>query len=232
MVGKLDKAMYGMRDAPAAWQAELEKTMIELGFRPVVSTPCLYYHPLWRIRVVGHVDDLMCVGPRSGLDTFMAKLQCVYELTSAFLGPDAVEEQEGQFLGRSICWRTNGVTWTGNLELVKEALDEWDMCEAKEVEMPGMTEVYDVQIFLNADLMSKESAAKYRRTAAKLNYLALWQALDCVRVKRSFQVFERTKIRRRSEIEVNIEITVKETCNDISLRVAGSSRRIDRVHRQ
>ena len=27
--------------------------------------------------------------------------------------------------------------------------------------------------FLNADLMSKESAAKYRRTAAKLNYLAL-----------------------------------------------------------
>ena len=46
MVGKLDKAMYGMRDAPAAWQAELEKTMIELDFRPVVSTPCLYYHPL------------------------------------------------------------------------------------------------------------------------------------------------------------------------------------------
>ena len=56
--------------------------MIELGFRPVVSTPCLYYHPLWRIRVVGHVDDLMCVGPRSGLDIFLEKLKGVYELTS------------------------------------------------------------------------------------------------------------------------------------------------------
>ena len=79
MVGKLDKAMYGTRDALAAWKTELEKTMIELGFRPVVSAPCLYYHPSWRIRVVGHVDDLMCVDPRSGLDIFLAKLKCVYE---------------------------------------------------------------------------------------------------------------------------------------------------------
>ena len=37
MVGKLDRATYGTRDALAAWQAELEKTMIELGFRPVES---------------------------------------------------------------------------------------------------------------------------------------------------------------------------------------------------
>ena len=82
MVGKLDKAMFGTRDAPAALRAELEKTMIELGFRLVVSTPCLQYHPTLRIRV-GHVDDLMCVGPRSGLD-FLAKLK--------FVGPDSGEK--------------------------------------------------------------------------------------------------------------------------------------------
>ena len=49
---------------------------------------------------MGHVDDFMCVGPRSGLDTFLAKLKCEYELASTFLGPDAGEEQEGKFLGR------------------------------------------------------------------------------------------------------------------------------------
>ena len=65
------------------------------------------------------------------------------------------------------------MTWTGNVKLVKEALDEWDMREAQEVETPGMTDEYEVQSLLNADLMSKESAAKYRRTAAKLNHLAL-----------------------------------------------------------
>ena len=46
-----------------------------------------------------HVDDLICVGPRSGLDIFLAKLKCAYELTSTFLGPDARQEQEGKFLG-------------------------------------------------------------------------------------------------------------------------------------
>ena len=54
-----------------------------------------------------------------------------HELTSKFLGPDVGEEQHGKFLGRSICWRTDGLTWTGNVKLVKEALDEWDMREAQ-----------------------------------------------------------------------------------------------------
>ena len=86
----------------------VEKTMIELGFRPVVSTPCLYYHPSFGIRVVGHVDDLMCVGPRSGLprsglDIFLAKLKSLHGLTSTFLGPDHGAEQEEKFLGRGFC---------------------------------------------------------------------------------------------------------------------------------
>ena len=36
MVGKLDKAMYGTRDAPAAWQAELGKTLVASN----VGHPC------------------------------------------------------------------------------------------------------------------------------------------------------------------------------------------------
>ena len=123
--------------------------------------------------MVGHVDDLMCVGPRGGLDIFLVKLKSVFDLTSTFLGPGLGEEQEGKFLGRSICWRLEGLTWTGDIKLVKGPLDEWDMCESKEADTPGMTDEYDVQSFLNADFMSKEFAATYRRTAAKLNYLAL-----------------------------------------------------------
>ena len=175
---------------------------------------------------MGHLDDLMCVG-RSGLDTFLAKLKCVYELTSTILGPDAGEEQEGTLLGRSICWRTNGVTWTGNHKLVKEALDEWEMCEATEVETLGMTEEYDVQTLSQWRLHEQGVCRWVPKNRSQIELLG-----DCVRIKRSFQVHELTKTRRRSEIEENIEISVKETYNDTSLRVAGSSRRIDRVHRQ
>ena len=59
LVGKLDVGMYSTRDASAEWQAELERTMIKLGFKPVVPTPCLCYHSSLEVLVVEHVDDLM-----------------------------------------------------------------------------------------------------------------------------------------------------------------------------
>ena len=110
----------------------------------------------------------------------------------------------------------DGLTGTGNVKLVKEALDEWDTCEAKEVETPGMTDEYDVQSFLSADLMSKESAAMYRRTAAKLNYLALDNSLIAFASKEG----SRSTSSPRQGEEEHIEIPA-ETYNDISIRVAG-----------
>ena len=109
-VGKLDKTMYGTRDAPAAWQEEVERTMTELGFRRCVSTPCLYAHPDTGVYVVAHVDDMMCVGDKEALQKFKADLEKKYKLTSTYLGPGTVrgvnalngqadeERQEGQFL--------------------------------------------------------------------------------------------------------------------------------------
>ena len=152
--------MHGTRDAPAEWQVELERTMIKLGFRPVVSTPCLYCHSSLDVRVVGHVDDLICMGPRIGLDTFLAKLMSIYDLTSTFLG-GLDEEQEGKFLGRSICWRSYGLTWTGDVKLVNETLQEWDMSTSNGLETSDLIDEYDVSSHEIEEFMSKEEAAKY-----------------------------------------------------------------------
>ena len=74
--------------------------MIKLGFRAVVFANCLYCHSSLDVRVVGHVDDLMCVGPRTGLDTFLAKLMSIYDLTSFFLGPGpSKSKKRRQILG-------------------------------------------------------------------------------------------------------------------------------------
>ena len=123
------------------------------------------------------------------------------------------------------------MTLTGNSKLVKEALDEWDMCAAKVIETPGMTDEYDVQSFPNADLMSKESAAKYRRSAAKLNYLALdnpWTAFASKEASRSMSL-----PRQGEEVKLKRiwRFLRKRLDNDISFRVAGSARRLDWVHR-
>ena len=73
-----------------------------------------------------------------------------------------------KFLRRSICWRSDGLTWTGDVKLAKEALEGWDMCASKVTETPSVTVEPDAQSFLDAEYMSKTFAAKSRRTAAKL----------------------------------------------------------------
>ena len=56
-----------------------------------------YSHSSLETCVAAHVDDLMCVGPRGGLDNFLAKLKSIYDLASTLLGPGPGEEQEGKF---------------------------------------------------------------------------------------------------------------------------------------
>ena len=64
--------MSGTKDVPGEWQGGLAETLTELGFRPAVSTLCLYYHSSLGLRVVEHVDDLLCVGPGCCLVSLLA----------------------------------------------------------------------------------------------------------------------------------------------------------------
>ena len=183
--------------------------MIKLGFRPVVST-----HSSLDVCVVGHVDDLMCVGARIGLDNFLAKLMSIYDLTSTFLGPGPGEEQEGKFLGRSICWRSYGLIWTGDVKLVNEALQEWDMLTSNGLETPGMIDEYDVSSHEIAELHVQGGGRKVpKNCCSKAQLPFTWQSDDCFCVKRGFKVIEFTQTRRGDQIKKNIEILAEATDN-------------------
>ena len=87
LVGKLDKAMYGTRDAPAMWQEELERTMTASGFVASVAIPCVYQHPELGVSAVAHVDDILLVGPKEGLYEARRRMEARYKLKSNFIGP-------------------------------------------------------------------------------------------------------------------------------------------------
>ena len=80
--------MYGTRDAPAVWQDDLEASLVDLGFTACVNTPCLYINTKTDIRIVAHVDDLLCEGDCHHLRAFVRGLEQKYELKHAILGPD------------------------------------------------------------------------------------------------------------------------------------------------
>ena len=61
-VGRLERALYGTRDAPQLLQRELESTLKDLGFKDSRLHPRFFYHQGRDIALVSHVDDLLIVG--------------------------------------------------------------------------------------------------------------------------------------------------------------------------
>jgi len=171
-VGKLRKAMYGTRDAPQVWQAEVKETMIELGFEPLISTPCVYKNSKTGVRVVAHVDDFMCTGPKNELNKLQKDLEKKYKMTGQMIGPGAGEEREGKFLGRTITWGKDGLEWKGDLKLRECLLKDWDMQNSSSVTTPG-TKDEAAKTGMDIELTDRKRIARYRRAAAQINYIAL-----------------------------------------------------------
>ena len=58
MVGTLEKALNGTRDAPQAWQDELSRTLAEIGLTTSARSPRLYFHERLEVAMDAHVDEL------------------------------------------------------------------------------------------------------------------------------------------------------------------------------
>ena len=86
--------------------------------------------------------------------------------------PDSDKKQTGHFLGRRLRWETYGLTWQGDDKIVEELLKDWDMVDARPVDIPGVNEA-DYREYSDERPMDKDRAGRYRSAAAKLNYTAL-----------------------------------------------------------
>jgi len=63
---RLRKALYGLRQAPRAWNAKLDATLGELGFQRCATEHTLYTRRRGKELVVGvYVDDLIFTGART-----------------------------------------------------------------------------------------------------------------------------------------------------------------------
>ena len=136
MVGQLNKAMYGLRDAPQVWQQEVRRILSGMGFYESKTSPCVYYNPLTEVRLVTHVDDFLCTGPGEQLRIFYDELHDVLDLKCEVLGPDSCDSKTGSFLGRTIQWNHWGISWCGDSKILEEMLVEWDMDGGGTVQSP------------------------------------------------------------------------------------------------
>ena len=111
--GKLNKSMYGTRDASLNWEIEYIRFMNKVGFTTGLSSPCLFYHKGKDIRAVVYGDDFTLLGDEISLDWFRAEIKKEYACDKkARLGPDSGDDKSVRLLNRIVEWNNEGITYS------------------------------------------------------------------------------------------------------------------------
>ena len=68
--GRLNKSMYGTRDAAQNWEEHYTKIHLEAGFNQGKSSTCVFRHEKRNLTVVIHGDDFTALGRDEDLDWY------------------------------------------------------------------------------------------------------------------------------------------------------------------
>ena len=112
MCGRLQRSMYGTRDAASNWEAEYTKGLMKDGFVPGVASPCAFYHPELDVQCVVHGDDFTFLGTNSSLDEVQKAMKARYEVQiRGRLGPGPKDDKSIRILNRILEWTSEGLVY-------------------------------------------------------------------------------------------------------------------------
>ena len=80
LVAHLKRCVYGTRDAGAIWEDCYASALTDMGFERGTASPCCFYNPSQRLRVVVHGDDFTCLGPRAAIMDYEDQLATRFEI--------------------------------------------------------------------------------------------------------------------------------------------------------
>ena len=170
MLRRLQKALYGLRRAPALFQAHLRSVLISLEFVPSVGEPCLFTHKGMGITLLVHVDDVLLTGTGEAVTTMAARIG---ELMSLKIVGFIADTSWTKFLGKEIrrVHRHNGKQgWCVRLPetFFASLFEATGLSDAKTCGTPGTnassTRPEDLEI------LSEEDHAKFRSIVGKLQW--------------------------------------------------------------
>jgi histone deacetylase 1/2 len=130
-VCKLDKAMYGLKQAGRVWNIRVNKALIDFELIRHTHDPCLYYqfkNKSWLI-VMLFVDDMFVTGDVSSMNTFTTFMGKQFDTKD--LGPVT------RFLGINVKLQPNGGYHLSQGEDIRKTLRDFKMENAKSAAEPG-----------------------------------------------------------------------------------------------
>ena len=167
--GRLNKAMYGCRDAAACWELEITDFFTCSGFAPGLGSPVLFVNTTRDVKVSIHGDDITALGFEDDLLWLKERLLERYELKFGGLrGPDPSDTQDVALLNRLIHYGEQETTVEADPRHVTILLNELNLHSAKAVGTPGVSKVDG-----DATVLDDSAKRQYRSMVMRCNYLGL-----------------------------------------------------------
>ena len=83
VLGKLQRAMYGTRDAALNWAREYADTLRRAGSRQGKSNPCLFWNEKLDVAIMVHGDDFVAIGSSANLKTLKSDCKTTAHMSAA-----------------------------------------------------------------------------------------------------------------------------------------------------
>ena len=164
VVWKLNKAIYGLRSSPKAWQKHLAETLQQLGMNRLASEPNVYKTTAGNVFVLCYVDDLLFLGEPTAVNKLFTDIQ-----QHLLLQPtgDLTVGNTVSFLGRNIVNKGDYYEISLADNYTTELLNETGMANGKPSPAPGTK----VSITEQEQTLNAEEHSAYRRAVGKLQWM-------------------------------------------------------------
>ena len=139
MVLKLNKALYGIKQAPYEWNKHMHGTLISLGFKQCSNDTCVYFKRTRshnQIRVGLFVDDVLISVEDCDINEWN---NIKHSLMSTYQMSDLGEASH--VLGMRIVRLPNGSLTIDQRRYIKDKLSEFSMLTCREVDTPEQKDI-------------------------------------------------------------------------------------------
>ena len=174
MCSRLNRCLYGTRDAPARWEAFLAKQLALMGFKRGKASPCCFRHKSRDLRCIVHGDDFVFVGLDSELQWATQQMKTSFLVKIiGLLGGDAADLKEIRVLNRVLRWTPEGI-------LLEADPRHQEILVASSTGSPLLTPGIKEQLLAQTGIpgaseapLSAQASSAFRSEAARCNYLGL-----------------------------------------------------------
>ena len=171
MRGRLQRSMYGTRDAASDWEAEYTKGLIEDGFMAGVASPCAFYHPELDVRCVVHGDNFTLLGTDTSLNEIQKSMMKRYEvMIRGRLGPGPKDDKSIRILNRILEWTPEGLVYEADQRHAEIIIQQLGLSASNvTLSTPGVK----VRVPEEDDTeLEGHQASMYRALVARANFVA------------------------------------------------------------